>query len=141
MSKNKIMGWIDALPNVEGTEFQARRDAITLEGSARGTGRARPSSRLNAAPAGKGRRPGFGRVIQGTPRGDSPISKIEIIETCCPRCGKSIRTLGHSIIGADDAREKFGNICGDCITPEEDSELTEMLLAAVARRMSGVTLQ
>ena len=32
--------------------------------------------------------------------------KIEIIETCCRRCGKSIRTLSHSIIGADDAREK-----------------------------------
>ncbi|WP_378940743.1 stable inheritance protein KleA [Mesorhizobium sp. ANAO-SY3R2] len=28
MSKNKIMSWIDALPNVEATEFQARRDEI-----------------------------------------------------------------------------------------------------------------
>ena len=55
--------------------------------------------------------------------------KIEIIETCCRRCGKSIRTLSHTIIGADDAREKFGSICGGCITPEEDNELTEMLLA------------
>lgn len=36
--------------------------------------------------------------------------KMEIIETCCRRCGKSIRTLSHSIIGADDAREKFGSI-------------------------------
>ena len=53
--------------------------------------------------------------------------KIEIIETCCRRCGKTIRTLSHSIIGADAAREKFGSICGDCITPEEDNELTEML--------------
>lgn len=67
--------------------------------------------------------------------------KIEIIETCCRRCGKSIRTLSHSIIGADDAREKFGSICGGCITPEEDTELTEMLLAAAVRRMSGATLQ
>ena len=47
--------------------------------------------------------------------------KIEIIETCCRRCGKSIRTLSHTIIGADDAREKFGSICGGCITPEEDN--------------------
>ena len=67
--------------------------------------------------------------------------KIEIIETCCRRCGKSIRTLSHSIIGADAAREKFGSICGDCITPEEDNELTEMLLAAAVRHMSGATLQ
>ncbi|UKI12072.1 stable inheritance protein KleA [Variovorax paradoxus] len=28
MSKNKIMPWVDALPNVEATDFQARRDQI-----------------------------------------------------------------------------------------------------------------
>ena len=67
--------------------------------------------------------------------------KIEIIETCCRRCGKSLRSLRHSIIGAEDASEKFGSIYGGCITPEEDNELTEMLLAAAVRRMSGATLQ
>ena len=28
MIKNKIMPWVDALPNVEATDFQARRDQI-----------------------------------------------------------------------------------------------------------------
>jgi len=31
MSKNKIMPWVDALPNVEATDFQARRDQIEAE--------------------------------------------------------------------------------------------------------------
>ena len=67
--------------------------------------------------------------------------KIEIIETL-PALRQEHPHLEPRIIGADDAREKFGSICGGCITPEEDNELTEMLLAAaVRRRMSGATLQ
>ena len=54
--------------------------------------------------------------------------KIEIIETCCRRCGKTIRTLSHSIIGADAAREKFGNICGDCISRASLAAMTSVPL-------------
>lgn len=39
------------------------------------------------------------------------------------------------------ALSRLARICGGCITPEEDNELTEMLLAAAVRRMSGATLQ
>lgn len=58
--------------------------------------------------------------------------EIQIVEVPCRRCGKSIRQLSHSLFGANELRDKLGVICGECITPEEDRQITEAMLGAVA---------
>ena len=58
--------------------------------------------------------------------------EIENVEVPCRRCGKSIRTLKRSLLGANELRDKLGGICGECITPEEDRQILETMLGAVA---------
>ena len=67
--------------------------------------------------------------------------KIDIKKTNSRRSDKSIKTLSHTSISAEEDREKFGSICGGSITPEEDKKIKEKLLAAAVRRMRGAKMQ
>jgi len=40
--------------------------------------------------------------------------------------------LKRSLLGANELRDKLGGICGECITPEEDRQILETMLGAVA---------
>ncbi|EHW7386048.1 DUF2688 domain-containing protein [Escherichia coli] len=66
-----------------------------------------------------------------------PNPKIEIINTNCRRCGKSIRVLSRSIIGADALHAELGSICGDCITPAEKQRIEEETLQVALRRCAA----
>lgn len=57
--------------------------------------------------------------------------KSMLIKTNCPRCGKAVMTVRRSMFGAEATRKKFGGICGDCLTPAEQSELGEGLHQAI----------
>ena len=45
--------------------------------------------------------------------------EIEIVEVPCRRCGKSIRTLKRSLLGANELRDKLGGIQGVLVHEDE----------------------
>ena len=47
------------------------------------------------------------------------MKPIQIVTTKCKRCGKQIATGSRSLIGLDSLKSALGDICNDCITPEE----------------------
>ncbi|OLL27288.1 hypothetical protein BTH42_33700 [Burkholderia sp. SRS-W-2-2016] len=63
--------------------------------------------------------------------------KIEIVQTSCRRCDKSISTLSHSLLGADALRAELGEICGDCTTPDEHRRILEGTMQAAVKACQG----
>lgn len=47
------------------------------------------------------------------------MRKISIVTTKCKRCGKSLSTTSRSLLGLDAEKIAFGDVCKDCVTPEE----------------------
>jgi hypothetical protein len=47
------------------------------------------------------------------------MKPIRIVTTKCKRCGKQIATGSHSLVGLDSLKAALGDICNDCITPDE----------------------
>ncbi|WP_322075522.1 DUF2688 domain-containing protein [Burkholderia cenocepacia] len=64
-------------------------------------------------------------------------NRIQIVTTKCRRCGKPISTLSRSIVGADSLRAELGEICGECITPEEDRRILEGTMQAAVKACQG----
>jgi len=50
--------------------------------------------------------------------------KFQLIKTTCRRCEKPLTTGSRSLFGADELKAKLDRICADCITPEENQEMT-----------------
>ncbi len=62
----------------------------------------------------------------------------EVVQCQCRRCGRSISTLSHSLLGVDMLRAELGGICGQCVTPEEEQRIAEGIMrAAVAKLGAG----
>lgn len=49
---------------------------------------------------------------------DKPM-KILLIQTSCKRCGSNLTMYEYSLFGADELKKELGQICGNCLTPEE----------------------
>jgi hypothetical protein len=60
-------------------------------------------------------------------------SRIKIVQTQCKRCGKPISTLSGSLLGADALRAELGEICGACITPDENQRILEGTMQAAVK--------
>ncbi|MBL7324962.1 DUF2688 domain-containing protein, partial [Escherichia coli] len=45
--------------------------------------------------------------------------KNTLIHTHCKRCGCSLTMLKHSVFGANSLKAELGQICAECLTPEE----------------------
>ena len=59
-------------------------------------------------------------------------SKIRIETTTCRRCGKNLTTFSRSLWGLNDLKEKFGRICSDCVTADEDFEMNRQIGKSIA---------
>ncbi len=53
--------------------------------------------------------------------------RITIETTHCKRCGKLLATASRSLYGLDTLKAKYGNICQDCITPDELVEMNDAI--------------
>ena len=60
------------------------------------------------------------------------MKPIRIVTTKCKRCGKQIATGSHSLVGLDSLKAALGDICKDCITPEEH----QMILQAQGAKLA-----
>ena len=49
--------------------------------------------------------------------------KNTLIRTHCKRCGCSLTMLKHSIFGANSLKAELGQICAECLTPEENHRI------------------
>lgn len=58
---------------------------------------------------------------------------FHLVQTACRRCGKPIMTGSRSLVGADDLKAQLGEICGQCITPEEEAMILEGQAQAILR--------
>lgn len=58
--------------------------------------------------------------------------RIRLVKTECKRCGKEIYTTNRAVL-APKAKAKYGPLCEDCCTPEENNEITH----AIAREYMG----
>lgn len=58
---------------------------------------------------------------------------IQVYETTCIRCGKTIYTANRSIYGLDDLKARLGRVCEACCTPEENHEIQEAMAEVLLR--------
>ncbi len=61
-------------------------------------------------------------------------TKFKLIACGCRRCGKQILTGNRSLYGADEAKAKYGRICSDCATEQENYEMNMAIGKAIAER-------
>jgi hypothetical protein len=54
-------------------------------------------------------------------------SKFQLIETTCKRCGKKVFTGNRSLFGFDKEKAELDRICSDCITPEEQNKILQLV--------------
>lgn len=64
--------------------------------------------------------------------------KNKIIRTQCRRCGCPISMLKKSLFGADLLKAELGQICADCLTPEEDMRICKETMDYALGRASSV---
>jgi hypothetical protein len=53
--------------------------------------------------------------------------KFRLIETTCKRCGKKLFTGNRSLYGFDKEKTELDRLCKDCITPEENKRLLNLV--------------
>ncbi|HFY0449965.1 TPA: DUF2688 domain-containing protein [Escherichia coli] len=63
-----------------------------------------------------------------------------LIKTHCKRCGCSLTMLAKSIFGANELKAELGQICGECLTPEEHHRISTEVMELAVRHVCRPTL-
>lgn len=50
-------------------------------------------------------------------------NRFRLVHSSCRRCGAPILTGNRSLYGAESTRQKYGRICGACVTDDERREM------------------
>ncbi|MEG3537512.1 DUF2688 domain-containing protein [Citrobacter freundii] len=69
----------------------------------------------------------------------TPMKK-SLVHTHCRRCGCSLIMSERSIWGADALKAELGQICADCLTPEEHHRICTEIMELAVRRVCRPTL-
>lgn len=54
-------------------------------------------------------------------------AKFYLYQTTCRRCGKPVTTGSRSLFGNDEVKSRLDRICSECITPEEQAEIRNLI--------------
>lgn len=63
-----------------------------------------------------------------------------LIHTQCSRCGCSLFMAERSIWGADAIKAELGQICAECLTPEEHHRICKEIMEFAIQRVCRPTL-
>jgi len=64
------------------------------------------------------------------------MPKINIVMTKCKRCGKPLVKTDRSLYGLDTLKEKYGDICQDCMSEDETMEMLREQGQGIAANLS-----
>ena len=74
---------------------------------------------------------------EGEVKGKQGKVMIKLIQVACKRCGRPILTAEKAIHGDSNLKTRLGNICSNCITPEEKRQVEDGIAMAIHRNRWG----
>jgi len=66
------------------------------------------------------------------------MPKINIVMTKCKRCGKPLAKTDRSLYGLNTLKEKYGDICQDCMSEAETMEMLKEQGQGIAASLSAI---
>ena len=59
------------------------------------------------------------------------MRRIQIFETKCKRCAKPITTTSRSLLGIENLKAKYGDICEACMPKDEQYQMLKEMGEAI----------